>query len=213
MQKIVLSLIVAIFVTGCGTSGTKTKSADGTVTEQSADVAVAEQAAKAAVACENIMASIAMQDSHAQLVYAMNGGPCPKIAKAFYDKQKEKTRQVGQTVRSVASWAGGVYLGGKLLDAGAELAKAAGNTYNTNVRDVNVSAGAGGAGGEGAGGAGGAASVNLGGLQATEGSTLIGHDAPFFLRDSTFQGNEKGNIGDGDLNDNDNVQVDDVGVI
>lgn len=202
MKHIIFSILLAAFLSACGTN--KITRPDGSTETKTNDSVVAEQAAKAAGQCVEISKAVAKMDSHAQVLFAAGGG-CSNtdFAAAYYNKEKEKVKQYGGFARSLLNVSGLAYIGGKLVDAGADIAKNSGTTYNTNMNgDVTANAGSGG-GGEGGGGAGGNATINLGGQQSTDGATLVGRDAPYLLRDSTYQGNEKGNIGDGDVNDND----------
>lgn len=140
-------------------------------------------------------------------------------ATAYFSAQKAKYMTVGGTTKAIAGFGLAAYGIKSLNDFMTSAFSGAGDSFTTNVSDntINANAGSGGTAAEGGvTGSGGNAAINLGGMQATDGSSMIkgNGNTPFYLQDGAIlQQNEKGNVGDGDVNDNDNVQVDDVGVI
>ena len=216
--KVLLVTIAMITLAACGTSGIKTEitQPDGTkvVTTVGADVAAIQAAAKVKEAEAQVLVAMQSLDSHAQTAALARGDLFSDAIKDYMRGEAAETAAIVSGVKTIAGIGGAVIIGGKILDVGAQLASAAGDTYNTKVGDISVAGGSGPAGGEGGGDSGGSTTmINISGQQAG-GDVIRGHgNVPYYLQDSAVQNNEKGVLGDGDFNDADTVTVDDTGVI
>lgn len=131
--------------------------------------------------------------------------PCQdEAAIAFFDSEKEKYRQLGFATGKAFDLALIGWIAKMAKETVTGIADSSGDVYNTTANGNTITSGAG-AASEFAAAPGGSTTVNFGGNQAAGGSTLVkgNGNVPYFLQDSTYQGNEKGTIGDGDINDND----------
>ena len=216
--KVLLIAVSIITLAACGTSGIKTEitQPDGTkiVTVTGADVAAIQAAAQVKQAEAQVLAALKDLDSHAQTAALARGDLFSDAIKDYMRGEASETAAIVSGVKTVAGVAGVIYIGGKMLDVGAQLASAAGDTYNTKVGDVSVNSASGATGGEGGGDSGPSTTmINISGQQAG-GDVIRGHgNVPYYLDGSTIQQNDKGNLGEGTFEDADTVTVDDTGVI
>lgn len=127
----------------------------------------------------------------AVLKSAFGKSPCQdEAAIAYFDSEKEKYRQIGNTTGKAFDLALMGWLAKMAKETVTGLSENGGDNYTTNVDGVELIAGPGG----GEGGNGGGIAANFGGIQGTDGSTVIkgNNNVPYLLRDNaSIQQSEK----------------------